>query len=222
MVEWTAKGCSVPQIARALGVSLGVITADRRKRARQLAGVKVHSGGLAKLPPDPPPFDWMAPPPPKVERAYKMSMFPRIQNLLVYLQENNSRARLPYNIEEAREAGDVRWHSQAQLLLIDLIAYLEDLLKILQDKSVRQEAAVSTAARDDLTRTVIPSEVSMPEPGVGAVPGRLFRVIWGHDWAGIPFTDQVIAQIAQRETTTPARVVRAIREFEQAKSQFPR
>jgi hypothetical protein len=218
VVEWSKKGCSRDQIAAALGVSVGVVQADRARRSRQLAGVQMHSGGMAKLPPAPPPFDWMAPPPPEVKRAYRISMMPRVQNLLSYLQESNARARLPYNIEEAREVGDEQWHLQSQLLLSDTIAYLQDLMRILQDKSARQEAATSIAARDDLTvpRAVISGEVSLPAQGTGELPGRLFRLLMGYHWAGIELTDEDIAQIGRRETATPERVRRAIREYKAA------
>ena len=229
VVEWSRKGCSVTQLAEALGVAPSTISSDRGDRRRQLAGVKMYGGGRhgnssSREPDPPPPFDWAAPPPPKVERAYRISMMPRIQNLLAYLQESNARARLPYNIEEAMQAGDPAWRIQSQLLLMDAIKYLQDLLKILQDRGARLEAATSVTARDDLTvpTKAIASETPLPAPGTGVMPGRLYRTMMGYDYAGVEIDDEALADIARKETTTLARTQRAYREYRAAVPQISR
>lgn len=225
VVEWSIKGCSVQQIATALGVSAAVVSADRVARRHQLEGHQVHTSRRKYLPPDPPAYDWITPPPPPVQRSYEInSALPRIRHLLSYLQESNARSRLPHNIEEARKAADQAWYQDYQLVLQDTVGYLQDLQGILQDKGARIEAE-KPEARDDLRRPnaqSVAQESALPRQGAGELPSRVFQIMIAYDWAGLEVTDEVIANIARKEHSTTGRVRRAAAEYARRKEQESR
>lgn len=225
VVEWSLKRRSVTQIARALGVSIGVVTAARNERRHQLEGKKISPPKYDKLP-DPPDYDWLAPPPPKVERSYEInSPLPRMEGLLDYLRNSNAKAKLPHNMEEAFDAGDAAWYLKIQIVNSDLIKVLQELGMILESRTAFN-AALLPSARDDLSRKRVvsnnpASEQHFPARGSGEMPGRLYAQMMGAYWAGIPMDDAWINHIARKEHSNPERVRRALIEFERAMKENP-
>lgn len=226
VVEWSLKKRSVPQIAAALGVSVSMVSAARGRRRHQLQGKKLYNSKMPSVLPDPPAFDWIAPPPPKIERSYEInSPLPRMQALLDYLRESNALARLPHNVEEAIDAGDAAWYLKFQITGSDLTRLVNEMLQVIENKEAFREA-LKPSARYDLTRDVVvpnSQEQHLPKKDSGVMPGRIFRDLLGAWWSGIDYTtEEFIQETARKETASPARIRRAVREFAAAIDSMPR
>lgn len=228
VVEWSLRQRSSPQIAAALGVSVGMVTASRARNRWRLDGKRLHRAN-APLLPDPPRYDWLAAPPPKVQRSYEInSPLPNMESLLDHLRNSNALARLPYNIEEATDAGDSAWYLKFQIVGQDLRTYLGRMLQVMEnEESFRQ--AQHRSSRDDLAATRTDGtgaglmvEGHMPERGSGEMPGRLFRTIMGAWWAGIEMDEAFVARVSTKERAPKARVLRAIAEFHERLAEDPR
>jgi hypothetical protein len=217
VVELTLEGHDIQAIAEALSTTKAVIAGDRAAMRHKLEGVPKKTWRSSRPLRPPQPFDWRNNQPAEVPGYVRTTPVRSVESMNEQLTSSNAMNRLAHNIDAARADGNRRWLARSAAVIEQSLDYLQGMLELFADDDARQQAASSLRARDDLsTRSLDMSRQAQPLParGAGVLPSVTFAWVWRYWMAGIPFDDDVIADIASKMNITPGRAQRAVREFQ--------